>query len=254
MGIFNFLYHAWENSTEKELFFNICQANDLKLDYETNKDSLLILKEIFISRVYADYFPFYEKVSVMDLGAHKGYFSIFSAKNTHPDSRIIALEPAEDNFNDLNLNLKANKIENVEVLKAGVFSETKKTNFYLSKSENHSIFNNYSEYLGTPPTEPPVEIFVLSLKDLLEKFGINELDFLKVDCEGAEYPFIFSADKQVLAKIKTISLEFHDLKNKEYTGLKLANHLENNGFKIVKFSYEPTTINNNFGKLIAVRM
>jgi FkbM family methyltransferase len=253
MGIFNNLYNIWLNQQNSDFFNQVCQANQIKLKNQYHKDDFGILKEVFINRVYADYFPFYQEANIIDIGAHKGYFSIFSAKNLDPRSKIIALEPFEENFNDLLENLKLNNIMNVFPVLSGIYSETAKIDLYINKRQNNSIFSNYNSLLHNDQSEKTIKINVLSLKDLLNKYEMLSVDFLKIDCEGAEYPALFAADRETLAKIKTISMEFHDLRDEKFTGLKMAQYLEENGFRIVRLNHEATTINNNFGKLIAVR-
>jgi FkbM family methyltransferase len=253
LGIFNAIYNTWIKSQNNDIFSRVCQSNNLKLNNYSDIDDFAILKEIFVNRVYSDYFPFYQKVNIIDIGAHKGFFTIFCAKNTNPDSKIICLEPLENNYTELLENLKLNNISNVFAIKSGIYSETTKIDLHISKSQNNSIFSHYNSLLHNIQSEKTIKINVISLKDLMEKHEILSVDFLKIDCEGAEYPALFATDISTLEKIKTISMEFHDLKDEKYTGLKMVEFLENNGFRIVKFIHEATTIDNNFGKIIAVR-
>jgi hypothetical protein len=48
-------------------------------------------------------------------------------------------------------------------------------------------------------------------------------------------------------------MEFHDTKDPERTGLTIKNQLESKGFHAVLFRHLPTTMNLNYGKIIAVR-
>jgi abortive infection bacteriophage resistance protein len=107
----NLLKRIWRR--DKKTFSRICNVVGLNLDFSKNKDAVDVLKAIFEEREYADYFPFYKKVTVVDIGAHYGYFSIFAAKNTSPNSRIFSIEPSQSNFETLNENLKDGKIRNV---------------------------------------------------------------------------------------------------------------------------------------------
>jgi len=45
-------------------------------------------------------------------------------------------------------------------------------------------------------------------------------------------------------------MEFHDLKNVEFTGDEIVKKLVDNGFEIVKFEYERTGLDLNYGKII----
>jgi len=253
MGIFNFIYNSYKTSVNQEIFNAICRKNKIKLDYETNKNDIHILKEIFETRFYSDYFPFYEKATILDIGGHKGYFSIFSSLNLDEKSKIISLEPFEKSCNDLLTNLKSNNINNVILEKLGIYSETAKIDLYLNKSENNSIFKDYNSFLLNDKDTDIIKIDVITLEDIIQKHNLKQIDFLKMDCEGAEYPAILSTNKKTFDKIKVISMGFHDLKTKDYTGLKIVNHLEKNGFYIFRFAHYPTTINNNYGRIIAIK-
>jgi hypothetical protein len=81
------------------------------------------------------------------------------------------------------------------------------------------------------------------LKGILDRYELDWIDFLKMDCEGAEYPILFNAEKSTLDRIGTISLEFHDMKNPQFTGLQLVRLLINAGFQIGRFKYGPTSMN-----------
>jgi FkbM family methyltransferase len=254
MGIFNFIYKNLREKEEEKLFFDLCKNNNLNLSYKDSKNDLDILKEIFIDRCYSDYFPFYEDSIIFDIGAHKGFFSLFAANNSGSKSKIYAFEPFIKNFEELKINIQKNNFnEKVQSFNFGVSDKESNINLYLNKSENNSIFSEHSKYLNLNQDVNTYKIDVLDLKELFNITKVGYIDFIKIDCEGAEYPFIFNADISYLKKIKTISIEFHDLKNKEYSGLNLVKFFKKNGFEVNKFQYEKTTIANNFGKLIVTR-
>jgi len=253
LGLFSGLYNYYQQQKRNFLFYDITKNNQIDIDYNDNIDSIDILKEIFYQRCYSDYFPFYSNSIILDIGAHKGYFSIFASKNLSKDSKIISYEAFEDNFHIMNKNLKDNNIENVKTYNLGVYSENKLIDMYLGKSENNSIFQDYNKSLNQNNIDN-IKIQCISIDDILKENNLNIVDFMKIDVEGYEYPIIFDCKKEVLNKIKTISIEFHDLKRADYSGLELVKFLERNNFKIVKFIHEPTIINNNFGKIIATNI
>ena len=76
---------------------------------------------------------------------------------------------------------------------------------------------------------------------------------MKMDIEGAEYAIFNSTPGSVFNKIDTISLEFHDLKDRNNTAEQLISRLLDNNFKIVKFQYDRTFRNLNYGKIIATK-
>lgn len=251
MGLFSVIYNIWQKQSVTTLFFDITKNNSIDINFSKNIDSVKILKEVFYDRCYSDYFPFYTDSIIVDIGAHKGYFSIFAAKNLSKNSEIIAYEPSKENFDILNENLKDNNIHNVKTLNIGIYSEKKEMELHISKSENNSIFGDYTNHLKGFNIDSEKANFI-TLDDIFIENNITHIDFLKLDSEGSEYPIIFNSSINTLKKIKVISLEFHDLKKPEYTGIELVKFLETNNFKIVKFTHESTTINNNFGKIIGI--
>lgn len=229
--------------------FFVWPYKDLKLI--AKRSDFSIIKEIFYERRYSNFFPFKEKSIVLDIGAHNGYFCIFASRNLSEDSRIIGFEPISENYNIAIRNLEINGCKNVEIYKCGVSDRSGKCEIFLNKGNpaGHSLFikkvniENQSIQKRT--------ISVISLDDLFSKYNIEHCDFLKIDCEGAEYPIFYSSSISTLNKIDTISMEFHDVEGPNNTGLKLAEYLNSKGGgKILKFEYDSTHLDLNFGKLI----
>jgi hypothetical protein len=70
----------------------------------------------------------------------------------------------------------------------------------------------------------------VSLKDIFAKNKIPRVDFLKMDCEGAEYEILFNCQENILRKIDKIVIECHNTdKNKRLLSLK--KFLEDNKFR-----------------------
>ena len=51
----------------------------------------------------------------------------------------------------------------------------------------------------------------VSLGDLLDRRGVDRVDFLKVDCEGAEYEMFRTLDAGDWRRIDRVAMEFHEL-------------------------------------------
>lgn len=218
----------------------------LRLEYRLNKDSLDILKGIFIEREYADYFPFSESATIIDIGGHYGYFSLFAARCTAPDARIFVLEPSSRNFHILRHNLQMNQIENVVLLPVGLAARAGSAPLFRHLHTYNDSTADYSDEKET--------VKVWSLSDVLINHQLDEVDFLKMDCEGAEYDILLNTPKETFDKIKTISMEFHDSPKNGYTPNHLAAFLVKQGFQITKFTYTRAYHDVNFGKMIATKI
>ena len=182
----------------KKLFQNICKQYGLTLDYKSNISEINILKEVFVDEVYAQHLPKHKNAIIVDIGAHYGYFSIYAAKNCDASCKIIALEPSEKNRANYIKNISVNSIKNTTLLSFGI-SDTEKT-AYLYHAKNAA---NYS-ILNTTHKKSKVEL--ISIAKLIESQNLNTIDFLKMDCEGAEYAALMNCSDETLAKIKCILL------------------------------------------------
>ena len=91
------------------------------------------------------------------------------------------------------------------------------------------------------------------IKTMLLLFMIFFLEFLKMDCEGAEYEALLGLDETTCAKIRTISIEFHDLKDKRLNSYHLAGFLQKRDFIIVRHEFLKTVARVNTGHLVAVQ-
>jgi FkbM family methyltransferase len=235
---------------DKSTFSRICKFVGLRLDFTLNQDAINVLKAIFEEREYADYFPFYKKVTVVDIGAHYGYFSIFAAKNTAPDSTIYSIEPSQQNFNTLKKNLSDCNIQNVIPFQMAIGGENGTLDLFTGRSINHSLIENYA-LLGKEKKTQKVE--VKTLENFIIENKIEHIDFLKMDCEGAEYAILFNTPHSVFDKVSVISMEFHDMKNEKFTADEILKILEDSGFEIVKFEYGRTGLDLNYGRIVGRR-
>lgn len=236
---------------EKKIFYDLCRSNNLNLSYEDNKTEFVILKDIFKNREYSDYFPFYKKVAIVDIGAHYGYFSIFAKHNSGEGSKIISIEPNKGNFKQFKKNISDCKIDNISCYNYAIGEKSGVSKLYHGQNPNHSIVDSYLLANKKGDFE---EVEVKTLEELVLEIDLKRIDFMKMDCEGAEYSIFNSTPDYIFDRITTISMEFHDLKDKNFTVENIIGKLLENKFRIVKFHYETTSMNLNYGKLIGTKI
>lgn len=248
------LYHRLRQRlrdwSERGLFGSLCQEYKIRIASPTGPAEIAVFKDIFLHKAYADWFPFYRRARVVDVGAHKGFFSLFAARCLAPDSRIVALEPNSRNFADLDANIRANGFgQMIQAWRCGIGRSAGKARLHLSSSENHSLH----PAAGVSGKGVSETVDLVGLGDVLERTGWDQVDFLKLDCEGAEYEALYQTPPRALERVRVISMEFHDLKAPETTGLAMAEFLAGRGFSIVKLHHETTRLPLHTGKLIAIR-
>ena len=148
---------------------------------------------------------------VVDIGAHMGRYTIISSKRVGANGKVVAIEAHPSNFEMLKSNIKLNQLTNVTPLNYAVYSKETKIKLYLPDEESgytmhHSIMSNYVFTKYKDKTEDKfVEVSANTLDYLLQLNEITDVNWVKIDVEGAEFEVLKGASN-VLSKSKDIAL------------------------------------------------
>jgi FkbM family methyltransferase len=148
---------------------------------------------------------------VVDIGAHMGRYTIISSKRVGANGKVVAIEAHPSNFEMLKSNIKLNQLTNVIPLNYAAYSKETKINLYLPDEESgytmhHSIMSNYVFTKYKDKTEDKfVEVSANTLDYLLQLNEITDVNWVKIDVEGAEFEVLKGASN-VLSKSKDIAL------------------------------------------------
>ncbi len=151
--------------------------------------------------------------TVVDVGAHIGLYSLIAAKRVGSSGKVIAIEPDPENCKLLRGNVEINKLTNVTILELAAFSSTSKLKLYLPGKERG--FTKLSTLMANRAvTENFLEIDATTLDCLLVTQGITEVNWIKIDVEGAELEVLKGA-AITLSESKDIALliEVHNVNN-----------------------------------------
>jgi len=170
------------------------------LDYNGKKDMHYILNEIFYQKVYNNEFVCVaENDIVFDIGFNYGFFTLDAL--TYKPKKIIGFEPNPNLvklFNRLN-------IDSVELHQSAVSNKAGSTVFY---ENNFSGKSSIHSDVNSDTSSNSYQVNICSFNDVAEQY--NVIDYLKVDCEGAEYEIFESIPNEFLTnRIRKIALEFH---------------------------------------------
>ena len=182
--------------------------NGIKCIIRNKSDSLVFLENFFLdSYDREEGFTIKENDTVVDIGAHIGYFTIYAAKKANK-GKILSFEPSRESFKVLKNNLKINNIQNVNVENIGVRNESGTSTLYVDEDNEigNSMFSNDKNLIKE-------NVQVTSITEIIKKYNIKSIDLLKLDCEGAEYEIILKLPINILNKIKKISMEVHKIDN-----------------------------------------
>lgn len=178
--------------------------------------------------VLSNHEPFFKDIfrpklgmTVVDAGAHIGLYTIKASKRVGAKGKVISVEPDPRNFKLLKENVQLNKLENVVLINLALSDFCGKNIFYECLDPSLSGLTPSSE----SPIYKPKLTEICTLDELLKSMGIREIDWLKIDVEGAESKVILGG--------------FSILKNSEHVKILIESHnedcvkiLKKIGFKI----------------------
>lgn len=146
-----------------------------------------------------------ESDTVIDVGANIGAFAIFAARRARK-GRVITIEPSRESFSILEKNIKSNGLDNVIIEYAAITGVSGPVTLHLSDlgTGDHSI-----EAVLAGETSQSEQIAGITLADLFSKHDINICDFLKLNCEGAEFPIMESLSPELARRLQRIALAYH---------------------------------------------
>jgi FkbM family methyltransferase len=145
---------------------------------------------------------------IIDAGANVGYSSLylFHYLKEQYNIRLIVVEPSEENLSILKKNFRINNIKNYEIEQAGLFNKS----CHLQIVKDFRGGRDWS--LRVEEVDHPTELKAVEALELMAKYGVEEIDFFKIDIEGSE-KHLFNGDsysRKFLERTKMLSIEIHD--------------------------------------------
>lgn len=165
--------------------------------------------------------------TIVDIGANRGYFSLFAAQNS-PEAHIYAIEPFHETFDILNKNIALNHFESrIQTFPFAVSPENGHSPFYIGED---LLDNSLLKIVSDKPDTILVE--TRSLTSFMDSWHLTHIDMLKMNCEGSEYAILMNTPQSYLQRIQHIRLEYHTPKP-ELTVDMLIVYLEKQGFRCI---------------------
>jgi FkbM family methyltransferase len=120
-------------------------------------------------------------MTVIDVGAHIGYYTRILSGLVGPTGQVLAFEPEADNLSLLRHNTGGKTYRNVRSFNLALGDRNGEALLYLSQgNSDHSLCRDYR--VSTETRVIPIR----TLDAMLTEQRVSTIDFVKIDVEGAE--------------------------------------------------------------------
>jgi len=187
--------------------FEMIHRSGIRIKVRPHTDDLKIVKSNFVTMHYIrDFVPITKGSIVVDVGAHIGSFSLIAAKSA---DRVLAFEPEPSNCEMLKKNVELNDLKNVKIFEMAVSGSSGYQELYAFENGSTGTHFLCKEDSTDLPHRMKKKVPTISLEDIIKREGLSQIDFLKLDCEGAEHDILRRMSLDTAAKIKGIAMETH---------------------------------------------
>lgn len=198
-----------------------------ELAYREGSVDQRIIECSFDKDIYFPGLPEYtpgESDTIIDVGAHIGTFALHAARKT-PRGLVFGIEACRETYCLLRINTALNRADNITCVHAALADKPGTITLNLAPHNwGHTIVTRRGSDQGE-------KVPALTLAQFLEEHRIDHCHFMKLNCEGAEFPILLAASPETLKKFGVILTLYHcDLYGRGATEQDLAKHLQSAGF------------------------
>lgn len=205
----------WEHALERrlEVPLTVRWYDGLEVDVRLGNDHSLCL---YVSGSFEpNEFHFLGQIlkpgmTVLDVGANEGLYTLFSARRVGPPGRVVAFEPSSRERSRLEHNVARNRLGNVTVVPCAVGSSHGTAALQIA-SGVHSGHNTLGALVYDDAPAAGIEhVPVERLDTLIERLGVATVDVIKIDVEGAEMHVLEGARRTLTTHRPILMVEAND--------------------------------------------
>jgi FkbM family methyltransferase len=155
-------------------------------------------------------------MTVVDVGANLGYYSLLAARLVGPSGRVVALEPNSENCRLLLSSLRLGRVGNVDLVPIACDTTTGWAYYSTHVGSNGGLVDD-DDLLGRPGLVVPT----FRLDDVVHE----RVDFLKLDVEGAEGRVVQGATRILEQDRPVVTTELKEEMLGRVSSMSLAEYL-----------------------------
>jgi len=117
-------------------------------------------------------------MTVYDIGAQAGFYTLFFSRLVGGRWRVYAFEPFAENLRYLIAHITMNRLSNVKVVQVALADQTGLADFTVDRGKSQNALVDSGD--------SPLVVATMRLDELVEDHGFSPPDLLKLDVEGGE--------------------------------------------------------------------
>ena len=170
--------------------------------------------------------------TVIDVGGHIGYLSLYFAQLVGQRGQVLVFEPGPNNLPYTRANLRAKP--NVRLIETAVADFSGKVSFYIEDytGQNNSLLSDYSRFdenltnagLCGQLTKSVVEVDCTTLDEFVATLTAPPPSFIKIDVEGAELAVLRGMQQTLRAENVALMVEVTEQASAVYELLTAAGY------------------------------
>ena len=143
---------------------------------------------------------------ILDVGASVGAWTVPLARRLGGAGRVYAFEPVPPNRERLKRAIESNALRNVTVSPLALGDDTRQVEMWLRSSTTGSDSGTAAV---VPTGTGHLTVSMRTLDDWAAEVGLQRLDLIKLDVEGAEF-FVLAGAERILRRFRPIILAEFD--------------------------------------------
>jgi FkbM family methyltransferase len=170
-------------------------------------------------------------MTVLDLGAHQGLYTLLASGRVGSRGRVIAFEPSPRERRALRLHVMMNLCWNVTIQGLALGNENTEANLFVVEGSQTGCNSLRPPHVFGGAS--PIRVRVARLDDWLDSKKIDHVDFIKLDVEGAELEVLRGAERLLNRKpLPVILAEVQDVRTQQwgYKAKEIIEHLSQRGY------------------------
>ena len=207
----------------------IISKQQFKVNYRPGTADEDVLKESFEHDLFFPGTPEYKIKPghvILDIGAHIGCFSLLAATKA-TKGKIYSFEPAADTYSVLEKNVQTNNLSNIKTFRAAIAAKNGIVLLY-----HDTATGNWGHSITKAISGEAEQVNCFTLESFIESENLQHIDFIKFNCEGAEFGIIINTSAEILQKIKCMLILYHGYLEDSISKEQMADHLASAGFHI----------------------